>query len=1720
MVMNRSFFSKLLVILTIFTVCTRAYAGGGVVNNGITTVQTDNKIGLHISTEGILSTYDGVTYTLMKNFKNNSIILDTNSSTFELLMGSKTPAAPKTFDNLMERTIAMTVAEALDADKVVPGDDVIPDSVPDAYFEGYLIHGIDAFRDNKPIILTTGDHNLTFDKGLIVIGNRVNNSKPIIAKGSNKQLTLAENVSLGLISIGNQGEDGNANTGLFLGKGSFYSLGNNFISYFDKAKTGIVAKGFTSGDTDNDVAVRIGASGIGTKSIIIEGSEFTTAAGDGAFIRLDDIAINKKVALKAGSVNSKIAIKDSTMDQFILNASDLEVKGSEFKIENSTFNRAFFASRNDYHGEININFKKGLKIDNSNFNGSNVFILGSDQPEAGAEYDAAAVNIEGKYIIQNNTAVESIFLIKNRKEINFNHITGKSDFTGDLASSIELAADSMVLSTENVPMVVNFQGDESIISIDRIILKKIVGGVYQDLADGDINDTGGLKVVVDEYVTFIPRGDLVAHEIDFKEYSTYEVKADDTGIVTGKIELMEGRALAQKGKIKIGDVDEVDTAKLLVDFIRNPLDLTNAGKEFILFDINKFDIDANSHADGFEICGNIYYKSEFVKDEGKIIIYNDNVKDIKITSINNINGTDYNKFYAKINGAAEEEIKDYADNEVQFTRYFSPGKTFSDLIYINDKREEVLLGDKEFIHAIMVNKADGTARGDDNIISLNGDYKATFSNDFIVIGNKIADKKSIILHKGELVIGGKGKTVAFIRNDGVNINFLNNSTLIESVKNVNIIGADIIFDGNKVSMGIYSKDGDVKIGDGTGNLIINNNLFDDIDFALTAFIYSSKNNNEIIVDVDNISINGLLDNLNFNNTTTSKLELKAKYTINIDGNGKQIVFQTNANGGGILIKSKYFYVEGINSNNNVFNSVSDLDISAKYSELDDINITDNSSLFSADKKLKFKIDDYFSLANINNKTIAGSLFRVINSDFGEFDIEINDFLAFKGINIEGALFLSEYGNDPDKTDKIKINNFQLGIESSFYPTPAEAVTTIHNILLIYGFKKVEFGSIDSNTLIKNIHFITPFFIGNKAPKANNTYDTAPVHINGGFNITGSTIDGEGVFTINNRKEIVFESNNDVYISDNDKPALVIGVEKDVLLNAAEMAEIKLTGAATYSFNGIRLKKIGGDAAAYQDLAADGSDIGNNNGLKLTIDNGITYELLNNSEHHVNEVNFISGSKLLLRINADGTSNDGKFVGLKRAVLLPNIGFENAKVTGEVKIEVDVAGGKLNTDNPIQLNIFNDFDMTGITSFSFEKYYKYKLEFDNNGNVNITRKTHEEAVKDTKEAVDKTNISSNSKETIIAFTYDDYDTYIAEYFNNLILNAKNDKRAIESGVRAINPIEEISLASAVGEVASNVVHTATNYVSINRLSPRNNSKIASNYVLVADNGANLGGHKFIGGDPCEFWAKYLFNFGSLETKGSETKTNGNGFIVGVDKGFFSNKVKAGFAFMPNLDKLKNNEREIGVMSLAFSIYSRTNLYKFSNSNEIYINNTIGYVHSFNKDTPVGISKELNLEESKYSGNAFTLDGIAGYRFDNLELSTEFGLKYTYLNQSEYKNSVGNKVSGLNRNVLTMILGVKYDIPEDSLLDNLSATIAFDIDYDIMSIGSDKYTIKTPKREVKYVVLDSNKTNRFGTNINFDFNYEVIDNLRLSLGYSIRLASKFINNTLSFGVRYSW
>lgn len=1706
MVMNRSFFSKLLVILTSFAVYTKAYAGA--LPNPDINVETGVNKDFKIITNGeMLSIEAGGSIDKLKGLDGKDLVIDKNSLASEGFFETKVPAGDKEFPGVMERTTAMTTDENLIADKNIAAIN--------------LIHNVDVSGAGHSIVETTGDKKLTFTGGLFSIANKIDATNGILNHIGNEQLTIEGS---GLASMFNESSDPN-NGFLYRSGKTFYSLGEKFISYMDRAAYGIIANGYTSAGADNNVAVRIGntGAGAGAKSIIIEGSEFTTGRGDGAFIKLEGGAKDKKVMLKTRDANSTLTIKDSTMDYFVRNASWLGVGGSKFKVENSTFNKAFFASSDDYHGAISIYFQEGLNISGGKFNNDNVFILGADQPENGNQYDAAAVNIRGSYII--NHSSQSVgekagtFLIKNRKNINF-ILNNGGEFTiaspdGVNNVSIIFAVDKDVLSNDASQIVVKFQGNNSKVSIGEIELKKIDGGVYHDLVDNDINAAGGLKVVVNENVKFAPRGDLIAHEIEFKPNSIYEIKADETGIIAGEIKLMKGLAGGTKGKIKIGNA--ASAAKLNLVYTSDILNVVVGTKEYDLYDSAAFDIDANSHADGFKIGvngnydGSIYYATKFTKADGKLKITAHTAKDIKFTPVNILpNRIDY-KFFADIDNAGEAEIRDYADNEVIFTidNYFKPITVhLSDSIYAKEKRKEKLTADKEFSYAIMVNRADGTDGGDSDIITLSDAHKATFSNDFIAIGNKIANKKSIISHEGELVIGGKGKTVAFIRNDGTDIANLDENTLIKSGGNTTILGENIIFDGNKVSRGIESG-GNVQIGYGTGHLIINDSIFNDNNFALSGFIYSTKDNNEIIIDVTDINISGLLENFNFNNDKTSKLELKAKDIISIKGNDKQIVFQTNVNGDGILIESNIFAVHNIkNDNNDVFSSGTNLDINVNYLTLDNIDTGNNGILFDADKKLKLRVVEDLLFYNSSNKTTKGSIFRVTEPNEGEFDIGINNFILNKEVKIEAALFLSENGNDPDKIDKIIINNFNVYGENT-------SGTTIHNIYKMAGFKKVEFGSINSNTLIKEVHFKTPFFIGKKSPKVANIYDTAPVHINGGFNITDSTIDEEGFFTINNRKEIIFNSNKDVYISNNDKIALVIGVDGGVLSRATEMAVIQLTGTATYSFNGITLMKISG--VNYEGLAADGSEVSATGGLKLTIDNGITYELLNNSEHRVNEVNFVRGSKLLLRVNADGTGNNGKFVSLKRKTAAG--AFENAKVTGEVKFAVDVAGGKLTTDRTISLNIFNDFDMAGITIPSFDKYYKYKLEFDNiNGTISVTNKTAEQAVKDAKEAVDKTDISSNSKETIIAFTHDDYDNYIAEYFNNLVLNA--EKAKIESGVRAINPIEEISLASAVGEVASNVVHTATNYVSINRLSPRNNSKIASNYVLVADNGANLSEHKFIEGDPWEFWAKYLFNFGSLETKGSKTKTNGNGFIVGVDKGFFSNKVKAGFAFMPNWDELKNNEREIKVMSLAFSVYSRTNLYKFSNSNEIYINNTIGYVHSFNKDTPIGISKKLNLEESEYSGNAFTLDGIAGYRFDNLELSTEFGLKYTYLNQSEYKNSVGNKVSGLNRNVLTMILGVKYDIPEDSLLDNLSATIAFDIDYDIMSIGNDKYTITTPKREVKYIVSDSNKTNRFGTNINFDFNYEVIDNLKLSLGYGIRLASKFINNTLSFGVRYSW
>lgn len=1721
--MRRSFYSKLLFILVSFIVCAEAYALGE------SEVETNVKKNLVIDHEkGYLKIDDGTgKYIDVKDSAGNKVRISNKSLTFELMMGSKAPAADKTFDNLMTRNIFMTIVESLTADKKVP------DAATTPGWDGYLVYGTNGDEGN--IINTTGGYKLDFDKGFISIGNKSKNSDFILihagdkvnaGNGQKDQLTLD---GIGLISIKNLGGSSGKEGFLYGNRGAFYVIGDNIISYGDKAAYGIYANDFINGGTDDNVAVRLG--GALTKNFLVEGSAFTSAMGDGAFIFLDSNASNKKVVMEL-EVGGVINIKDIKADHLILNAGSIEAK-NEVKIYHSEFTKALFASKIDYHGQIDINFAKRLEISKSNFADNVAFIAGSEEPETADQYDTAIVNIKGGNSIVGNKGKVSgenkgTYLIKNRNNIVFDAgvngrftVLDNKDSNGDKVQSIMLVVEENVLKKDSSMAHIQFKGNNSLYNIDGIGLKKIVApGVYEDIAIDNINNTGGLKITVDQNIALLLNGTLEAHEIDFGARSSYLVQADDTDIIKGKIKLMDGRAAGTKGKIKIGAA--TGQANIYFNFIGDVLDL-NGTKEYVLFKSSEFDVDGTSHANEFKIRNpnNIYYTVEYEKGGGgaggKIKVNGSNAKDIRFDGVNN-------RFYANINGAGEAEIKDYNGNDIVITGFRTEDILgifiFSDSVYINGKRSEALTEVKKFDKPIFVNKADGTLGGNSDIITLTGAHKATFSNDFIAIGNKIADNKALISHIGDLVIGGAGKTVAFIRNDAETVGTTNKNVLIKSARNVNLLG-NVIFNGNNVSRGIEFGD-KLTIGNGRGELVIEGNSFKDDSGGSgeTAFAFSSVVGNEIKIDVGRIKIGDLKEDFNFNNEggTTKNLTLKVSDSIIINGSDKNIVFHTSGVGDEIKIETtNVFNLLNINNIKDAFVSETNLNVTAGGGlVLKDIAITGVYDLFRAGN---IKLDAHvIMLENTAVKVIEGNIFEISDITNGVFDIStgIFEIEGKENIDIRGALFRSGDG-DSVKTDKIKIKSF---VFKGGDITGAHAKTGY--LYKMKNRKTLDFGFEDGNTVINNVEFAqTPFLIGEVNPAGGGTnYDDKVVNINGNYTMKNLLVASEAVFTINGRKEILFKTttggNFDVY--DNDKPAIVVDVHKDVLSSATEMAEVKFEGYSKVAIDRIVLMKV--DGGVYS--IPTNTDINGAGGLKLSIGDGVTYEILNHSEHTVHEVNFAANSKLLFRVNADGSGNDGKFVPSDRGGTR-----EIAKVTGKIKLMIDVETGSLasGTDS-FDLHIFDGFDIS-LAEINLWEYPNYFLKFDASRKlVTIEKENERRVLVRTEESLKRLEFNSNAQETTMAFVKYDWDGVLSNLFRGYLANINNgnevvaSRSKIESIVRAINPIEEASLVSAVGETASKIVHATTNYVSNSRLSARNISKTASNYVLVADNSGSLGGHKFIEGDPLEVWAKYLFNFGFISTNGSETKSYGNGFIVGVDKGFFSNKVKAGIAFMPNWDKLKNDEREIGVMSLAVSLYSRTNLYRFANNDEVYINNTIGYVHSFNTDSPRGVGKEIGLKDFKYSGNAFTIDAIAGYRFDNLELSTEFGLKYTYLNQSEYKNGAGNKVDKLDRNVLTMVLGIKYDIPEDTLIDNLTATIAFDIDYDVMSIGDDKYTITTPKKEVKYMISDSNKANKFGSNINFDVSYEVIDNLKLSIGYGLRLASKFTNNTISLGVRYNW
>ncbi|MDR1494725.1 MAG: autotransporter outer membrane beta-barrel domain-containing protein [Rickettsiales bacterium] len=258
-----------------------------------------------------------------------------------------------------------------------------------------------------------------------------------------------------------------------------------------------------------------------------------------------------------------------------------------------------------------------------------------------------------------------------------------------------------------------------------------------------------------------------------------------------------------------------------------------------------------------------------------------------------------------------------------------------------------------------------------------------------------------------------------------------------------------------------------------------------------------------------------------------------------------------------------------------------------------------------------------------------------------------------------------------------------------------------------------------------------------------------------------------------------------------------------------------------------------------------------------------------------------------------------------------------------------------------------------------------------------------------------------------------------------------------------------------------------------------------------------------------WSKLSINFSTSKLE-STTKTQGYGFLLGIDRKFGEN-ITLGLALgLDQSDSSDDESRKTTYQTFSFSIYGN---YWFGGESEgLYLSALLTYGMLDSKvDSISGKGHMLHLAPGL--GYNFTVLNRKDFR---LAIRPEFSLRFLHISQDEQKGSLDQKVSQTSDTALTPTLTLGVDSLFCSKLE-LSARVGFA--YDALSKGDDHYTLTLPDGQ-SYLLADESDKAKFTTELGINLGYHITNTLRASVGYGGRFSSDLTGNSVVLEIGWEW
>lgn len=254
-----------------------------------------------------------------------------------------------------------------------------------------------------------------------------------------------------------------------------------------------------------------------------------------------------------------------------------------------------------------------------------------------------------------------------------------------------------------------------------------------------------------------------------------------------------------------------------------------------------------------------------------------------------------------------------------------------------------------------------------------------------------------------------------------------------------------------------------------------------------------------------------------------------------------------------------------------------------------------------------------------------------------------------------------------------------------------------------------------------------------------------------------------------------------------------------------------------------------------------------------------------------------------------------------------------------------------------------------------------------------------------------------------------------------------------------------------------------------------------------------------------WARGIVNKTELDkTNGFDADSNGVAF--GAEKQI-TDSTKAGIGYAYTNTDIDTDSREIDADTHTAFVYGE---YKPSNW---YVNGLATYSWG-------DYDEHAAVKKASYDVNSFGLQAMTGYdmQFNSINFTPEAGLRYVNIDQKSYTDSLGNRVSGDNSDILTGVIGAKAskDFALESglkLRPEARLAMTYDLTHD------DSNAIVSLANGTAYTV-EGEALDRFGIEFGAGLTADVNDNVELSLGYEGKFREDYTDHTGLLNAKYKF